>query len=134
MLPSVHLFIGDCLIIFDNSYPLYYLYLFNFLCLGLIFLQVFHMSSVFESRTNFSRKTRLERQMIFRGDDAIYMHIYNTLAGAKDFRSGLENILRENHTEYLNTVNSIDRYSILPEIVIAYVHEYSSQSNVSFMK
>lgn len=59
--------------------------------------------------------------MIFRGDDAIYMYIYNALAEAKDFRSGFENILRENHSEYLNTVNSIEQYSILPEIVIAYV-------------
>lgn len=59
--------------------------------------------------------------MIFRGDDAIYMYIYNALTEAKDFRSGFENILRENHTEYLNTVNSIEQYSILPEILIAYV-------------
>lgn len=87
--------------------------------LGLIFIQVFHSSSVFEINTNFSRKTRLERQLYFRHEDAIYMYVYNTLAEAKDFRSGFAQILRDNHTEYLHTVNGIERYSILPEIVIA---------------
>lgn len=62
---------------------------------------------------------RLERQLHFRNEDAIHMYIFNTLAEAKDFRAGFEQILRENNTEYLNTVNSIERYSILPEIVIA---------------
>lgn len=74
---------------------------------------------MFEAKTNFSRKNRLERQIYFRHEDAIYMYIYHTLAEAKDFSSGFEQILRNNHTEYLNTVNSIERYSILPEIVIA---------------
>lgn len=87
--------------------------------LVLIFIQVFHTSSVFEMNTNFSRKNRLERQLYFRHEDSIYMFIYNTLAEAKDFRSGFEQILRDNHTEYLNTVNTIEHYSILPEIVIA---------------
>lgn len=47
------------------------------------------------------------------------MYIYHTLAEAKDFRTGFAQILRNNHTEHLHTVNSIERYSILPEIVIA---------------
>lgn len=87
--------------------------------LGLIFIQVLHTSSVFETKTNFSRKNRLERQLYFRNEDAIYMYIYHTLAEAKDFRTGFAQILRNNYTEHLNTVNSIERYSILPEIVIA---------------
>lgn len=87
--------------------------------LGLIFIQVFHTSSVFETKSNFSRKNRLERQLYFQNEDAIYMYIYHTLAEAKDFRTGFAQILRNNHTEHLHTVNSIERYSILPEIVIA---------------
>lgn len=47
------------------------------------------------------------------------MYIYHTLAEAKDFRTGFAQILRNNYTEHLYTVNSIERYSILPEIVIA---------------
>lgn len=92
---------------------------FNFTGLGLIFIQVFHTSTVFETKTNFSRKNRLERQLYFRNEDAIYMHIYHTLAEAKDFRTAFMQIIRNNHTEHLHTVNSIERYSILPEIVIA---------------
>lgn len=74
---------------------------------------------MFEANTNFTKKTRLERQIYFQNEDAIYMYMYNTLAEAKDFRSGFELILRDNHSEFLNTVNGIERYSILPEIVIA---------------
>lgn len=92
---------------------------FLILGLGLILIQVLHTSSVFETKTNFSRKNRLERQLYFRNDEAIYMYIYHTLAEAKDFRTGFAQILRNNYTEHLHTVNSIERYSILPEIVIA---------------
>lgn len=47
------------------------------------------------------------------------MYIYHSLAEAKDFRTGFIQILRNNHTEHLHTVNSVERYTILPEIVIA---------------
>lgn len=57
--------------------------------------------------------------MNFRYEDAIYLYVYHTIAEAKDFRTGFEQIIRNNHTEYLHTVNSIERFSILPEIVIA---------------
>lgn len=87
--------------------------------MGLIIIQVLHTSSVFETKTNFSRKNRLERQLYFRNEDAIYMYIYHTLAEAKDFQTGFAQILQNNYTEHLHTVNSIERYSILPEILIA---------------
>lgn len=61
----------------------------------------------------------MERLLHFRNEDAIYMHIYHTLAEAKDFQTGFSQIIRNNYTEHLHTVNSIERYSILPEIVIA---------------
>lgn len=85
----------------------------------MIFIHVFHTSSVFEASTNFSKLNRLERQMQFRHEDAFYLYVYHTIAEAKDFRTGLEEILRNNFTEYPNTVNGIKRFSILPEILIA---------------
>ncbi|XP_055304151.1 C-mannosyltransferase dpy-19 homolog [Sitodiplosis mosellana] len=100
--------------------------------LGLILIQVLHTSSVFETKTNFSRKNRLERQLYFRNEDAIYMYIYHTLAEAKDFRTGFAQILRNNYTEHLHTVNSIERYSILPEIVIAYLYKQFIQLTIYY--
>lgn len=86
---------------------------------GLLFLHVYHISSVFENATNFSRLTRLERQMLFRDEGALYYYFYQTIAEAKDFPTGLHNIFYNNFTEYPNTINAIERFNVLPEIVIA---------------
>lgn len=87
--------------------------------LGLLFLHVYHISSVFENATNFSRLTRLERQMLFRDEGALYYYFYQTIAEAKDFPTGLHNIFYNNFTEFPNTINAIERFNVLPEIVIA---------------
>lgn len=57
--------------------------------------------------------------MLFRGEDALYYYYYQTIAEAKDFSSGLYQIFHNNFTEYPNTINALEKFSILPEIVIA---------------
>lgn len=94
-------------------------YSFVLLGLGFLFLHVYHTSSIFENSTNFSRLTRLERQLLFRDEGALYYYFYQTIAEAKDFPTGLNNVFYNNYTEYPNTINAVERFSILPEIVIA---------------
>lgn len=57
--------------------------------------------------------------MLFRDEGAFYYYFYQTIAEAKDFRSGLEQIFKNNYTEYPNTINAMEKFNILPEIVIA---------------
>lgn len=95
------------------------LFIFYIIGLGLLFLHVYHIGSVFENATNFSRLTRIERQMLFRDEGALYYYYYQTIAEARDFQTGLNNIFSNNFTEYPNTVNALERFNILPEIVIA---------------
>lgn len=57
--------------------------------------------------------------MLFRNEDSLYYYVYQTIAEAKDFRSGFEEILKNNFTQYPNTINLVEYFSILPEIVIA---------------
>lgn len=87
--------------------------------LGVIFIHVYHTSSVFETTTNVDHLNRLQRQMLFRGEDALDLYVYHTIAEARDFRSGITQILRNNFTEAPNTVNALERFSIAPEILIA---------------
>lgn len=94
-------------------------FFFVFSGLGLLFVHVYHLNSVFEQTTNFSKLNRLERVMLFRNEDSLYYYVYQTIAEAKDFRTGFEEILKNNLTQFPNTINLVEYFSILPEIVIA---------------
>lgn len=94
--------------------------LFNFLVtgMGLFFVHVFHISSVFENETNFSNLDNVGRELIFKSDHALYYSYYKTIADAPDFVSGFNKLLRDNHTEYPSSLNTIYRFHIFPEIVL----------------
>ncbi len=86
--------------------------------MGLFFIHVFHVSSVFESETNFSNLDNIGRELIFKSDHALYYSYYKTIADAPDFMSGFNKLLRDNRTEYPSSLNTIYRFHIFPEIVL----------------
>lgn len=90
--------------------------------MGLFFLHVFHVSTVFENETNFSNLDNVGRELIFKSDHALYYSYYKTIADAPDFISGFNKLLRDNRTEYPSSLNTIYRFHIFPEIVLGYGH------------
>ncbi|KAG4078203.1 hypothetical protein HA402_002255 [Bradysia odoriphaga] len=92
--------------------------------MGLFFVHVFHVSSVFESETNFSNLDNVGRELIFKSDHALYYSYYKTIADAPDFMSGFNKLLRDNRTEYPSSLNTIYRFHIFPEIVLGYLYKY----------
>ncbi|KAJ6637254.1 C-mannosyltransferase dpy-19 like [Pseudolycoriella hygida] len=95
-----------------------------FIGMGLFFVHVFHVSYVFESETNFSNLDNVGRELIFKSDHALYYSYYKTIADAPDFVSGFNKLMSDNRTEYPNSINTIYRFHIFPEIVLGYLYKY----------
>ena len=92
------------------------IYLFH-VGLGLSSIHIFHISSVFENDRNFSHLSQLEREMTFKGEEALYFSFYKTVLET-DTNYGIENLLRDNLTEYPRVINSIKKFHIYPEVII----------------
>lgn len=87
--------------------------------MGLLFLQIYHVRTVFEVKTNFSHLSKLERETLFSSEHGLYYSFYKRLAEAKSFSGGLERLIHDNLTEYPSTINSIHKFHIYPEILAA---------------
>ena len=99
----------------------FHLYLILFvLGFGLFFIHVLHVSSIFELETKITdpAKTKIEKEMLFTGEDALYYSYFRTIAEAPSFSIGINNLIYNNLTEHPNTVNVIQKFYIYPEIVI----------------
>ncbi|GAB0092260.1 C-mannosyltransferase dpy-19 homolog [Sergentomyia squamirostris] len=97
--------------------------------MGFFFVQIYHVRTVFESKTNFSELSRLERETLFTSEHSLYYSFYKRLAEAKSFARGLETLINDNLTEYPSTINSIHKFHIYPEILAAFL--YKQYKNVT---
>ncbi|KAI9582272.1 C-mannosyltransferase dpy-19 homolog [Glossina fuscipes] len=91
---------------------------------GFFFLYIQHVRSVFETRTNIAHLTQLERESLFRGEDALYYSFYKTLTEAPDFMSGIERLQNLTDIEYPRNVNVIHRFHVLPELIIGALYHF----------
>uniref|UniRef100_A0A1A9W8P8 Uncharacterized protein n=1 Tax=Glossina brevipalpis TaxID=37001 RepID=A0A1A9W8P8_9MUSC len=91
---------------------------------GFFFLYIQHVRSVFETRTNIVHLTQLERESLFRGEDALYYSFYKTLTEAPDFMSGIEKLQNLTDIEYPRNVNVIHRFHVLPELIIGALYHF----------
>ncbi|KAM7348849.1 C-mannosyltransferase dpy-19 homolog [Cochliomyia hominivorax] len=89
---------------------------------GFFFLYVHHVRSLFESRTNVAHLTQLERESLFRREDALYYSFYKTLTEAPDFWSGIDQLTNLTTIEYPHSVNVLSRFHVLPEITIGFFY------------
>ena len=55
--------------------------------------------------------------MTFKGEEALYFSFYKTVLET-DTNYGIENLLRDNLTEYPRVINSIKKFHIYPEVII----------------
>ncbi|XP_075156429.1 C-mannosyltransferase dpy-19 homolog [Haematobia irritans] len=89
---------------------------------GFFFLYVHHVRYLFENRTNMAHLTQLERESLFRREDALYHSFYKTLTEAPDFWTGCKQLMNVTTIEYPHSVNVLSRFHVLPEITIGFLY------------
>ena len=101
---------------------------------GCFLLYIQHVRSIFESRTNISARTQLEREsMLLRSDDALYYSFYKTIVDQPNFNKGYEKLLNYTGIEYPYQVNVIAQFYVLPELVIGYLFLVTTNSLLKFL-
>ncbi|SPP77904.1 C-mannosyltransferase dpy-19 homolog [Drosophila guanche] len=87
---------------------------------GFFFLYMQHVRVIFETRTSIQTLNQLEREALLRREDALYYTFYKKLVDGPDFWHGYEQLKNVTDIEYPNSVNVLQRFYVLPELVAAY--------------
>ena len=91
---------------------------------GFGYFHRWHLDVLFENEKHFSHLSTLERELSFRTESGLYYYYFKILVSPPNHERHLltlvyENILNDNRTEHPSTINSLQRFNLYPEVVLA---------------
>ncbi|XP_028411451.1 probable C-mannosyltransferase DPY19L3 [Dendronephthya gigantea] len=85
-----------------------------------------YMKQLHENDMWFTNIQQLEREISFRTESGLYFSYYKQLVLAPSISQGIHDLMNDNKTEHLRTINILERFNIYQEVILGVLYRLSS--------